>query len=49
MIADCSTAVAKNPYFNFAFRGASAGDRFTVDWVDTRGETGSVETILNYK
>jgi sulfur-oxidizing protein SoxZ len=47
MIADCSTAVAKNPYFNFAFRGASAGDRFTVDWVDTRGETGSVETILS--
>ena len=47
LVADCSTAVAKNPYFNFSFTGASPGDKFTVNWVDSRGESDSLETILS--
>jgi sulfur-oxidizing protein SoxZ len=46
LVAHCSTAVAKNPYLQFSFEGASAGDRFSVAWVDTRGETDSLETAL---
>jgi sulfur-oxidizing protein SoxZ len=44
---NCSTAVAKNPYLYFSFRGASPGDKFTVSWVDTKGESNSLETILS--
>ena len=46
MIADCSTAVAKNPYFNFSFTGANPGDKFNVSWVDTWGESDSLEIII---
>jgi sulfur-oxidizing protein SoxZ len=46
MLVNCSTAVARDPYFRFSFGNASAGDRFTVSWVDTRGEADSSETIL---
>jgi thiosulfate oxidation carrier complex protein SoxZ len=46
LLASCSTAVSRNPTFNFSFRGAKPGDRFEVSWVDTRGETGSLEKIL---
>lgn len=46
LVIHCSTAVAKNPYFEFSFDGARANDRFSVEWVDTRGETDSLETVL---
>jgi sulfur-oxidizing protein SoxZ len=46
MVANCSTAVSKDPYFGFSFGGASAGDTFVVSWVDTAGDTASVETVL---
>ena len=46
LVADCSTAVSKNPYFTFGFRGAGPGDRFTVDWVDNLGQAGSFEKII---
>lgn len=46
LIAHCSTAVAKNPYFEFSFDGARANDRFSVAWVDTHGATDSLETVL---
>ncbi len=47
MVVNCSTAVAKNPYFYFSFRGASPGDKFTVSWVDSKGESNTLETILS--
>ena len=47
LVAHCSTAVAKNPYFNFSFAGAQAGDRFRVEWVDNLGNTDSLETVLD--
>lgn len=46
LVVHCSTAVAKNPYLDFSFQEARAGDRFSVEWVDTRGETDSLETVL---
>jgi sulfur-oxidizing protein SoxZ len=46
LVAHCSTAVAKNPYFDFGFEGARAGDRFSVEWVDTLGVVDTLETVL---
>ena len=46
MVANFSTAVSKNPYINFKFRGAKAGDTLKVSWVDNLGETDEVETVL---
>ena len=46
MVANFSTAVSKNPYINFSFNGASAGDTLRVSWVDTLGETDELETVL---
>jgi sulfur-oxidizing protein SoxZ len=46
MLANFSTAVSKNPYFGFKFRGAKAGDTLKVAWVDNRGDTDELETVL---
>jgi sulfur-oxidizing protein SoxZ len=47
MVAHCSTAVAKNPWLTFSFRGAQAGDRFAVEWIDNLGGTDSLELVLD--
>ncbi len=47
MVANFSTAVSKNPYINFRFRGAKAGDTLRVDWVDNLGGSDEIETVLS--
>jgi len=37
--AQWGAAISKNPYLQFAFRGAARGDEVTVTWIDNRGET----------
>ena len=44
--ASFSTAVSKNPYFSFKFRGAKAGDTLKIAWVDNLGGTDEIETTL---
>ena len=46
MVANFSTAVSKNPYIGFKFRGAKAGDTLKVAWVDNRGGTDELETVI---
>jgi sulfur-oxidizing protein SoxZ len=46
MTVHCSTAVSRDPYFSFSFRGAKPGDTLTVQWLDNKGKTDSVETVL---
>jgi len=36
--AQWGTAVAKNPFLSFRFRGGAKGDRITITWTDSRGE-----------
>jgi sulfur-oxidizing protein SoxZ len=36
-------AISKNPLFTFKIKGAKAGDKVTVSWVDNRGERRSDE------
>jgi len=46
MVANFSTAVSKNPFINFSFSGAKAGDTLKVHWVDNLGESDELETVL---
>ena len=46
MTVHCSTAVSRDPYFSFSFSGAKPGDKLVVTWVDTRGESDSVESVI---
>jgi sulfur-oxidizing protein SoxZ len=36
--AQWGTAVAKNPFLSFRFKGGAKGDRVTVTWTDNRGD-----------
>jgi len=47
LLADCelSTAVSRDPYLSFRFRGGATGDRITARWVDNLGASGTYETV----
>lgn len=40
------TAVSKNPYLSFKFKGASKGDTLKISWVDNQGKSDSVEATI---
>ncbi|MEJ2577003.1 MAG: thiosulfate oxidation carrier complex protein SoxZ [Gammaproteobacteria bacterium] len=46
MLVHCSTAVSRDPYFSFSFKGAKSGDTVGVSWVDNLGETDSTEAAI---
>jgi sulfur-oxidizing protein SoxZ len=37
--AQFGTAVSKNPYLIFRFKGGTAGDKVSVKWLDNQGES----------
>lgn len=40
-------SVSRNPFVRFVLRGARAGDRVGISWVDTRGERQAAEAIVS--
>jgi sulfur-oxidizing protein SoxZ len=40
------TAVSKNPYVAFSFKGAKPGDMLEISWVDNTGDTNTTEVEL---
>lgn len=46
LTAEWGPAVAKNPYLQFKFKGAKKGDKISVTWVDTKGETRTDEATI---
>lgn len=36
--AQWGVAISKNPFLGFKVKGAKAGDKVTVEWVDNKGE-----------
>ena len=46
MIANFSTAVSRDPYFSYKFKGGKVGDELVVSWVDTNGDTDSINAVL---
>ena len=45
--AQWGPAVAKNPFLQFSVRGAKAGDKVSLTWVDNRGETRTDEATVS--
>ncbi len=41
-----SGGVSKNPYLGFKIKGAKAGDKVTVNWVDNTGDKNSAEATI---
>jgi sulfur-oxidizing protein SoxZ len=46
MSAQWSQAVSRNPFLGFKVKGAKAGDKVGVSWVDNKGEKSSIETTV---
>ena len=47
MTAQWGPAVAKNPYLQFIVKGAKAGDKIAVSWVDNKGDKRSDEATVS--
>lgn len=47
LTAQWGPAVSKNPFLQFVVKGAKAGDKVTVAWVDNRGEKRTDEATVS--
>ena len=47
MTAEWGPAVAKNPYLQFTVKGAKAGDKIAVTWVDNKGDKRTDEATVS--
>ena len=47
MTAEWGPAVSKNPFLQFAVKGAKAGDKIGVTWKDNRGDTRTDEATVS--
>jgi len=47
MNAQWGPAVAKNPYLQFAVKGAKAGDKISITWLDNRGDNRTDEAVVS--
>jgi len=44
--AEIGPAVSKNPFLGFKVKGAKAGDKVVVSWVDNKGDKNSTEAAI---
>jgi len=44
--AQWGTAVAKNPFLEFSFKGGKKGEKIAVTWEDNKGEKRTDEAII---
>ena len=44
--AQWGTAVAKNPFLEFSFKGGKRGDKISVTWEDNKGEKRTDEATI---
>jgi sulfur-oxidizing protein SoxZ len=47
MSAQWGPSVAKNPFLQFVLKGAKAGDKVTISWLDNRGDKRSDEAVVS--
>ena len=47
MRAEWGPSVAKNPFLQFSVKGAKAGDKISVTWVDNKGEKRTDEATVS--
>ena len=41
-----SQAVSRNPVFSFRLKGARAGDKLEIAWLDNRGERSQTDAVI---
>ena len=46
LTAQWGPSVAKNPFLQFVVKGAKAGDKISVSWVDNRGDKRSDDATI---
>jgi sulfur-oxidizing protein SoxZ len=44
--ASFGTAVSKDPFLSFKFKGGKKGDKLVVNWTDNGGDTRTDETVI---
>ena len=44
--ASFGTAVSKDPFLSFKFKGGKKGDKLVVNWTDNGGDTRTDETVV---
>jgi sulfur-oxidizing protein SoxZ len=44
--AQWSQAVSKNPFLGFKVKGAKAGDKVHVGWIDNKGDKNSADAVV---
>ena len=44
--AQWGTAISKNPFLSFKFKGGAKGDTIQIAWVDSRGDKRTDETTI---
>ncbi len=44
--AEWGPAVSKNPFLQFTVKGAKAGDKIAVNWIDNKGEKRTDEAVV---
>ena len=44
--AQWGPAVAKNPFLQFMVKGAKAGDKVSITWIDNHGDTRTDEAVV---
>ena len=47
LTAQWGPSVAKNPFLQFNVKGAKAGDKIGISWVDNRGDRRSDEAVVS--
>jgi sulfur-oxidizing protein SoxZ len=47
MTAQWGPAISKNPFLQFTVKGAKAGDRITLAWLDNKGERRTDEAVVS--
>ena len=47
MSAEWGPSVSKNPYLQFGIKGAKAGDKVSVSWIDNKGDKRTDEATVS--
>jgi sulfur-oxidizing protein SoxZ len=46
LTAQWGPSIAKNPFLQFSLKGAKAGDKVTIAWIDNRGDKRSDDAVV---
>jgi sulfur-oxidizing protein SoxZ len=47
LTAEWGPSVSKNPFLQFTVKGAKAGDKITINWKDTKGDSRTDEATVS--